>query len=1183
MKLKKIIASSLFLPMSLLFFLSSNTSTIAQEKNITQVFKKNSLENFDEYRKNNDEEIGEKTLSIVSKFIETKNLNIYKSDFEKINYIVNIDNSNENFSLGNNNSQIENWTNLNVKTNDIDKLNSVKFFFNDKSSQSWDFIEEITNIKQRIEKIKSDLSQKYNDNHFSVSIKKLDFYIDYKSPKNDSLFLNEFRKKVDVILEIKRNVFYKKEINSQIQKIVKDFDKLNFEIFTSSSLLFWKENVNLDLLHNEIYKKIQALDFNKNKFEIKYQILSDDLISSDVKFLLLFRGEYFNVQNIIDLGIKRVKISRSDINSQSPIKQRLLIYYKNNVYKNFDGKNGFEKEVPQFIHEEREISNEYGGHWLVNQFPRMAFISSDQNNEVIYVDDIAIDNIDNLFFFDLEHQQRKKKTTKITIKTKDTNKTLYEIIYSKELKDSAIKARWFNWDPINNLEHKKLVDKHNENGKVNPKYNPRINPHNGLEEKIFWLEHEKLNHLSPNFKKVFPNIKEGAFVKVSISQKAYSIDLPYPENSLTLKKYFWNLSNNDFSQEELITIKDNNNSFSKSGNFLLELKNTNYFSNYNLISVGYSNLKHLNELIDKKILVPVEKSIAGNILKNYLLKNFNFEESISSLSYEEIVQNWKLLNVNLIEFLNIKNNKYNKKIFDIENKMDSLSTYVDNKNKLISLLDEEEFLKINSFKNTKNFVEIDYQYDHPNYDLTFEKKSIFYKDKINKKQITININKERIIEINSLIKDGKKINSNIANLIFDSTDKEKIDLKINISRKEKDYLVEYLFHVKKDYQDYFYLSYSDVYHKFILEDNAKSNSFLSSKNFNQQIFNIIFLEIADLNLNGETNFEKIKNQILSHLEKQVNGSTNFDKEKFLVLNNENLKLANKVFLKNEIPEKIELTLIVNGENENYIKYFRLYNQIESTIFPTIDDLEKIEEFDLEITSKNIVEFRENLILEISKKLSPYKLYINEHYILEDLDKQISQIPHNNKYEFDIKVIPKNNYLKNNKVIKVKLENHEPIRLDLKYINMAPIELQASDYEELLIELITKVDQEFKKLNLEYGYDYKIENLFNIDLINNLLRKSESVKNIQRFTIVSNSHKSLGSTSINLINLNKNDFKEITEIPIGKQNQIQANLLKEKSKKSSSDLIYLIPVVFVVIIAIGGLIWFFKNKQNRRIK
>ncbi len=240
---------------------------------------------------------------------------------------------------------------------------------------------------------------------------------------------------------------------------------------------------------------------------------------------------------------------------------------------------------------------------------------------------------------------------------------------------NQLSYRWVGWNPKENLEQSKLIEKNLPDGKPNPDYDSSINPKTGMRNEYVYIE-KKSNYpfyqdpLDKFGNRItdFSNKNTGIIVEASVANsgvtliekfdmsKIYRVDRLRLNEELeaieTQKNVSLNL-NEQWSKEGIwhyvIYLKDyvdkeidpsnpgNEEILATKGSTIHKML---YISNK---TKDYTKFSSLDFVIKNQNISRFWNSLQGSHLKNYLINytTINTSQKIEQLSYEQVIMYWK--------------------------------------------------------------------------------------------------------------------------------------------------------------------------------------------------------------------------------------------------------------------------------------------------------------------------------------------------------------------------------------------------------------------------------------------------------------------------------------------------------------------------------------------------------------
>lgn len=380
-------------------------------------------------------------------------------------------------------------------------------------------------------------------------------------------------------------------------------------------------------------------------------------------------------------------------------------------------KNEINDDETRKLKEESAKSNStqlYGGKFEYFGDVGVEFSASDDENEVLYINDKPVDVLNKHFSTVLKDLRLEDKengatnTYKVQIKqfkrdsqSKNNDEVVktYTVHITTKSVNSILEGKWFAWDPKNNPKQKDLITENlvdskgnivldNQGNSVkNPNFDPYINPTTGTKKQLLWVRNKSNcfwygcetgiqdaifypDSSIPQSGFIAEAAVVGKGVNLSLNTniqnsntevKRYSVNLANKSNFEIQERNIPGLATSRMGTKEEI-INNENNYFSTSGLWLFRVSHEKDQQSFKLFLIGEnSNTSLFTDIVHTNYYIPLWSSLAGKHLKEYLKKVRKFSEKIiDNLSYEKVLSYWKSyvdfkLNKNQIQDPNLNN------------------------------------------------------------------------------------------------------------------------------------------------------------------------------------------------------------------------------------------------------------------------------------------------------------------------------------------------------------------------------------------------------------------------------------------------------------------------------------------------------------------------------------------------
>ncbi|VEU66289.1 Uncharacterised protein [Mesomycoplasma conjunctivae] len=798
----------------------------------------------------------------------------------------------------------------------------------------------------------------------------------------------------------------------------------------------------------------------------------------------------------------------------------------------------------------------YGGKFEYFGDVGVEFSASDDENEVLYINDKPVDVLNKHFSTILKDLRLEDKeegainTYKVEIKqfkrdSKSKNNSevvkTYTVHITTKSVNSILEGKWFAWDPKNNPKQKDLITENlldskgnpildNQGNSVkNPNFDPYINPTTGTKKQLLWVT----NKFNCSWQRCQTGIEDAIFYPdSSIAQSGFiaeaavvgkgvnlSLNTNIKNSNTEVKRYSVNLANqNNFEIQEhnipgLATskkgtkeeiINNENNYFSTSGLWLFRVSHEKDQQSFKLFLIGEnSNTSLFTDIVHSNYYTPFWSSLAGKNLKEYLKKERKLsEKNIDSLSYEKVLSYWK----SYIDFKLNKNQIQDPNLSDLAKIIDkNLEEQIVN-----NQIDLKQNQKINLQVDISDFVS----------SLSQQQLEALKFDK-NSNSAHLNFNVENL----STNSDNSK------DLILDLDKNQSIPLNFK-------YNFEYTGIRNQDEIKKLKSTKEEILVKDFLESEIKKtitkNPFLSS---DQLLEKINYLSSS---ITGRDDVQTIINyQGLSDYQVELKTSNEgifFDKNKFKF----NLKEIQEEAKNNYnpfsiLPDNFTINLAGIDNNTQAIDYIK--SQIQEA---TNGKLKANQDFDFVSLQPLITN---STILNPEENLSNLDLANSINLGLQSL---------------------KQPGFANIKIINTVANTQKPNITDLSKIKLDPIILKTNKESEISEELIQQLNQQLVKFDLNVQ-DYLTANNFNLAL--------EKIQN----------------NKVSDIELEPANFLTNNKLKIKVENLDFNNLIsdldikKDVIEKRNESITWIIPAILIPIIIISVAIFFIFRKKFKTFK
>ncbi|VEU74276.1 Uncharacterised protein [Mycoplasmopsis citelli] len=977
-----------------------------------------------------------------------------------------------------------------------------------------------------------------------------------------NIFIKNFWFNIDIGLKIKST--YKDNLkNYDVLKLKEEWDKSNLKTINSLDVptdvganygatnykLSSDDKSNKEYLEEELNKFAFYKNTNQRlngAFQIEYELLSDN------QTLQLYVIYY----NLLFLKKEKIVLKKIKLNFQntSKFKQKDIASRLRIVPNQFlDLTNIYSRQLvpdqPIRVENDQAISDTYGGTWIYHAPAKITFQTTEREDEELYINGNKVDVLDKNFEYDLndlrgakkQKDEDQEKTNQYTIEVVKYDKAnangnnqreikRYKVVLIINSLGADLQGKWYAWNPEINPEQRELIEPYlkNERGEAildsrgnklkNPKYDPLINPKTGTKEEILWVDYTGNNKLPDNTRflqdplnsngdflnnnRMFGFIASGAVVNKGINitsnikideAQRFRIN-PYNKSTFTTT-----------GQANVNIINNDKDYFSSSGMWLYTLRDKGNIDTYKLFYINNDNQPYakFSDVYQNAQVKPFWSTYHGKHLQKFLIdKKLASEDSVKKLSYEQVINYWKLY-INSTYRQVIGNERNNPTLNNIKNTLeagpfvdhffkdkDSNYTIPINKDKIKEYAKThtfKEFEKLtpeekkNMFLNDNPFFKesldkidfivnkneikpiIDYKNtgsEHVwNYengeDTTFVKwkEDVDFESKTNKVAITPKILKGYL---NSLFENvasyEEALNDIEDDLLLDFKNKDKV--KYNIE-KTFDNKLRFTFRVKEEfYKDYYIPRDQSVlyYQNEKIDPNYKSDLINVFANFN----------LKEINLNGIASVKEAKDFIKEQVVKAMDKRFSIDKD-YLINNLDsvaNQATANLSILKE--PVYFNLNLSANTDKVNQLigfKTIKIFNSVANNKIPRERDLINYAVNNQSFSSINTLEeITQKIIENLNNDLRVYGINFNDYLTFENSQDILKLITPKKINKINLKIIPLNKLLNGAKTIEVINDNTNINSSPDVDENGKPI-IKEIDYKKLAEEKL-KQDQEY---------------------------------------------------------------------------------------------------------------------------
>ncbi|PAF55117.1 hypothetical protein [Mycoplasmopsis agassizii] len=825
----------------------------------------------------------------------------------------------------------------------------------------------------------------------------------------------------------------------------------------------------------EYFQKMLSGLKDRSKFAINYEIVQESSSTSKVNVKIGFTenkiSDYVTIQNFY------VDWSYGFLENKLEIEKNLIVHYKKS---NWDSKL-YKNEIAEKIKNKDGIEE-----WYSYQYPKITFSSNENKHDVLYIDDQKISVLNSVFEYDIEENLGDHEQVDLKISS-EKFPDARQIIFKKYPSTGYFRYKWFGWNPSINEDQNLLITPYigPQQNIVNKAYNPNIKPNTGLESSLYWITDDIFSHNSNIIDQTYKNLKNGGFVEVVHSRKGIVINSDVKYKYLKHKIYE---EKNNWTFIEHEKIKgENNNYISSEKTHLFNLGvDDKQVQKYTMIHIG--NDKSFEKLIRSKKFIPIDFSIYGKILKDYLVNKKSLKiDSLNELSYEDLMSYW----TKYVTDFDPKNN------VSVINGSKSSST-----SKNINP-DKGGFLP-NNYKAPLSFNdlrEIENKLRENSSNPNDPTRGIGHTDAIN-----------RLLEKNPGDTSGY-IDSEYAEEIIRQVENDSKVLKFLKKKLEENNLISTDEAIRTIWEKINHINFyiSDTYEPFVIEkkfpykeifdmdEDVFSNYFrIKGNNLNSAPFSIVFEN--EYEKERRTN-QKFKSDLfVSELSNKIRANSKLEKfDEFI--SEEKLEIKYWYFISNKkIYVLVWQKSLTNFKVKNGEEFIFLERDYIDNLPVSIDNttLYNIQIPDLNLNGINTIdgikdEIDKHIKENIEKDLWQYFDYKIDGDINDIVNFELEN--GNNKY-LNVKVFSKDKqqyfyasfYLYNFVFKKVNLEYK-----DLEKLDIENIDTNALNNVELKNQIWTKITDRLSNLNIILGTDIEIENFEN-------LKTNENVEGVFEFKI-----------------------------------------------------------------------------------
>ncbi|WP_371246662.1 hypothetical protein ACA758_01605 [Mycoplasmopsis agassizii] len=823
------------------------------------------------------------------------------------------------------------------------------------------------------------------------------------------------------------------------------------------------------------FEKLLSELKERSKFVISYEITYESTITTKMKVKIGFTD--YKISDYVTIDSFFVDWSYGVLENKQEIMKNLDIYYKKSNWMS----KLYQKEIP-FVNKNSNGIEE----WYSYQYPKITFSSNEKKHDVLYIDDQKISVLNSMFEYDIEENLGEHEQVKLKISS-DMFPDAHQLIFKKYPSSGYFRYKWFGWNPAINADQKLLITPYigTQQNIVNKAYNPNIKPNSGLETSLYWVTDDSFFHNSYLIDQTYKNLKNGGFVEVVHSRKGIVINSDVKYNYLKHKIYG---EKNDWTFIDYEKIKNENNNYissEKTHVFNLGVDHKQV-QKYTMIHIG--NDKSFEKLISSKKFIPIDFSIYGKILKDYLVNKKSLKiDSLNELSYEDLMSYWT---------------KYVTD-FDPKNSVSIIDGAESSSTSKNINPDKGGFLP-NNYKAPLSFNdlrEIENKLRENSSNPNDPTRGIGHTDAIN-----------RLLEKNPGDTSGY-IDSEYAEEIIRQVENDSKVLKFLKKKLEENNLISTDEAIRTIWEKINHINFyiSDTYEPFVIEkkfpykeifdmdEDVFSNYFrIKGNNLNSAPFSIVFEN--EYEKERRTN-QKFKSDLfVSELSNKIRANSKLEKfDEFI--SEENLEIKYWYFISNKkIYVLVWQKSLTDYKVKNGEEFIFLERDYIDNLPVSIDNttLYNIQIPDLNLNGINTIdgikdEIDKHIKENIEKDLWQYFDYKIDGDINDIVNFELEN--GNNKY-LNVKVFSKDKqqyfyasfYLYNFVFKKVNLEYKDLEKLDIKNIDT-----NALNNVELKNQIWTKITDRLSNLNIILGTDIEIENFEN-------LKTNENVEGVFEFKI-----------------------------------------------------------------------------------
>jgi len=465
--------------------------------------------------------------------------------------------------------------------------------------------------------------------------------------------------------------------NSLKEKIIKSLESpFEIESDTSANISSEEKNgsaenltkSNKDLINDEIEKRL------KDSFGVDYDawfnkpiLKRNDTFNDEKSFVsITFKDEQqiSGTNQFLSNVVMPINLKLTDLYYQRSAQKRLQVVPGKIVNPN-SNKNELVVDKPEYDPKNNTL--------IYHNSVDITFFAISES-EIMTVNGKEVPVFNNIYRIKLDNSVDTYKIEVNGIKNSG-NITKLNLNINIQSLSNQLNYRWLGWNPKENLEQSKLIEKTLPDGKPNPNYDSSINPKTGMRNEYIYIKKElgyafyqdpldKYGNRITDFEKT----KKGIIAEASVANSGvtlldkfeksnvYKVDrLKLNENFETIEKQE-NISlnlNEQWSKEGLwhyvIYLKDyvekqidpsnpgNEQILATKGSTIHKLL---YISNK---SKDYTKFSSLDFIAKNQDISKFWDSLQGIHLKNYLIAytSINTSQKIEQLTYEQIIMYWK--------------------------------------------------------------------------------------------------------------------------------------------------------------------------------------------------------------------------------------------------------------------------------------------------------------------------------------------------------------------------------------------------------------------------------------------------------------------------------------------------------------------------------------------------------------